>query len=240
MANRDRTVRAVRELLWEARSASLATSLAGAGGAPYVSLVTIAPDSAGRPVLLLSELAEHTRNLAADPRAALLLENASRLANPQRGPRLTLIGRVSASDDPAHRRRFLARHPEAAMYAGFADFSCHVMEIERAHYVGGFARAVWLEGAEATVDARAAAALAQIEPGAIEHLNADHADALELYATRLLGRKGRGWHAVGVDPLGLDLMRRGRLARLAFDEPVTGAEALRRTLAALAARARGE
>lgn len=140
----------VRQMIRRARSATLATSLTMDNSPlPYASLVTIATDYDGTPLLLLSGLADHTRALAENPHCCLLIEEATFLNNPQTGPRVSLMGRAVKVTDPAHRatvrHRFLARHPSAALYADFADFSFWRLEIERAHFVGGFARAVWME-----------------------------------------------------------------------------------------------
>lgn len=235
---------AVRRLLRHARSGALATALEGDDGAPYASLATVAWDCDLSPIFLFSRLSDHTRNLDKDSRAALLIEEASRRANPQTGPRVTLIGRVGPSppgaDEVRHRRRFLARHPSASLYAGFADFRFFRMEIARAHYVGGFARAVWLDGPRFALDAGAAAAIAAAEEGVLAHMNADHADAVDLYANRLLKRRGRGWIVVGLDPEGIDLARGASRARLEFPEPVASAGEARAALVALARAARAD
>lgn len=108
---------AVRRLLRNARKASLATAMSN-NGAPYASLVTIATDQDGSPILLLSGLADHTRNLATEPRASLLVEETEGLDNPQTGPRATIMGAIHRITDSQERerakRRFLARHPSAA------------------------------------------------------------------------------------------------------------------------------
>jgi putative heme iron utilization protein len=132
-------------LLREARMASLATL--GPGGYPLVSLVAVATRASGAPLLLLSRLALHTRNLAADARASLLLRNET-AAEPMADARVTLIGRMMPLAEPDARARFLARHPDAAAYADFSDFSFHTLAIESAHLVAGFGRIVGLRGDE--------------------------------------------------------------------------------------------
>lgn len=229
-----------RGLIRRARSAALASALAGDGGWPYASLVTVACDLDASPILLLSDLSDHTRNIALDPRASLLFEESSARANPQTGPRVSVLGRIARDDDPRLGRRFLARHPGAALYAGFADFHFHRLHAERGHFVGGFARAVWLAGDGLRSDPAAAAALAEAEQDILAHLNADHADAIDLWANRLLGRAGRGWRVVALDPDGCDLARANRLARLAFPRPAADAAAVRELLIELGRRARAE
>lgn len=234
---------ACRRLLRNGRSAALATALARAEDSPgadwpYASLVTYACDSDGSPILLLSSLSDHTRNVAADPRGSLLVEAASRRANPQTGPRVSVLGRLAKTAEERHKRRFLARHPRAALYASFADFSFYRMAVERAHYVGGFARAVWVKGEDVVLAADAAATLAEIEESVLAHMNGDHAEAIDLYAAHLLGRRGQSWTLVGIDPDGADLRRGASFARLEFAAPVHDAGACRTTLAALAGEAR--
>ncbi len=231
-----------RAIVRRARSASLATAIASKDGFPYVSLVTVACDMDASPLMLFSTLADHTRNLAEDARASLLFEETSRRANPQTGPRVTLSGKIrkispEKNDSLAH--RFLARHPDAGMYAGFTDFAFYRMTVERAHWVGGFARARWLPARRILfADKDACAAITACEAGVIGHMNADHGDALDAYANGLLGRAGTGWAMTGIDPEGIDLRRGARVARLVFPEPVTSAAACRTTLAALAKQGR--
>ena len=225
-------------LLRRARSGALATALADDGGRPYASLVTVALDLDGSPIFLFSDLSDHTKNLATDPRASLLVEEASRHANPQTAPRVTLVGRIDRDETPRLRRRFLARHPSATPYAGFADFHVFRMTVERVHYVGGFGRARWLAAADLLADRAAADALAACEEDVLARMNDDHADAVELIASRLLGRRGGGWRLVGLDPAGADFRRGASFARLAFPRPVTDAESLIALLAEQAHEAR--
>jgi len=232
------TAAAARGLMRRARSAALATSLRDENGWAYASLVTVACDCDGSPILLLSDLADHTRNLKADPRASLLFEAASRRANPQTGPRVTVLGRIERSDHERHRRRFLARHPGAGLYAGFADFGCYRMTVESAHFVGGFARATWLAAGDIVLDGKEVEEIAEAEPDVLTHMNADHAEAAGLYATRLLRRRAGGWTMVAVDPEGCDLRRGSALARLDFPRSASNPEALREILVTLASQAR--
>src|SRR2546430_7496061 len=106
--------------------AALGRALAGR---PYVSLVAPACDMDASPILLLSDLAQHTKNLAAGPSVSLLFEDVAGHPDPLAGPRLTLLGRAERRDDPRTLARFTARHPSAASHAGFADFHLHPGEI---------------------------------------------------------------------------------------------------------------
>jgi len=227
-----------RQLLRHGRSAALSTALSTHDGWPYGSFVTYATDPSGCPLFLFSDLSDHARNLVADPRASLLVERTSGRKNPQTGPRITLVGKIKKTTDPISVRRFLARHPRAKMYAGFKDFNFYRMSIERVHYVGGFARAIWFRGREILTTQAVAQQFAEAEADILDHMNKDHAEAIDLYANRLLNRKGGGWQMVGVDADGVDLMNKGRLARLDFEQSLEDAGQIRKQLVTLAAKAR--
>jgi putative heme iron utilization protein len=188
-------------------------------------------------LLLLSDLAQHTRNLVADPRVSLLFEDTGEYADPLAGSRLTLLGRAEKCGDPRAAARFAARHPASAQYAAFADFHLYRVTIERGHLVAGFGRIAWIEAEELRFGADASV-LAAAEVEIIAHMNRDHAEAVELYAQRLLGRRGKGWQLTGIDPEGIDLRREGETARLDFAAPVLTPAMARRVLVALAETAR--
>ncbi len=223
-----------RALMRRARVAVLSTALKSGDGWPYGSLVSVAFASDLSPLMLFSTLSDHTRNLAVDPRASLLFEETSRLKNPQTGPRVSVLGLITKTSDERHQRRFLALHPEAALYAGFGDFGFFRMKIERVHFVGGFAKAVWFKAPDIVADKKAAAAVAKAEPGVLAHMNADHAEAVDHYANALLARAGSGWRMTGIDPDGFDLRLGGRTARLEFDQPLGNRKAIREELVRLA------
>ena len=228
------TAAAARRLIRSRQHAALGTSM---DGRPYVSLVAVACDLDASPLLLLSDLAQHTRNLLSEPRVSLLFEDTAGHADPLAGPRLSVLGRAERSDEPRLAARFAAQHPASAVYAGFADFHLYRVVIERGHLVAGFGRIDWIEADDLRFPADAAA-LAAAEPEIVGHMNADHAEALALYAERLLDRAGTGWRMTGIDPEGLDLRREGERARLDFAAPVLNPAAARRTLVALAEEAR--
>ena len=119
-------------------------------GAPYVSLVLVALDDDGSPLLLLSRLAQHTKNLLADPRVSLLFDGTAGLDDPLTGPRLTVLGSAAPSTDAAALERYLTRHPSARAYAGFTDFGLYKVTLARGHWIAGFGQIRWI-GAEALV-----------------------------------------------------------------------------------------
>jgi len=231
---------AARRLVRAALKGSLAT-LDRQTGHPYASLVLVATEPDGAPLFLISRLAWHTRNLEADARASLLLDGTGGLAEPLTGGRLTLIGEVRPTASATARGRFLARHPGAEGYAGFADFSMYAMAVARAHWVGGFGRIVDLAPADLATDVAGAADLIAAETGILAHMNADHADAVALYATALAQKPPGSWRMSGIDPDGIDLLHctTNDAARIDFDTRVRTPDAARAALISLARRARG-
>ena len=239
----DEAVRAeAKGLLREARSAALATL--GPDGHPSASLVGLATDIDGTPIILISGLAAHTANIAGDPRASLLISPGGK-GDPLAHARITLKVRARKidreSDEGARiRRRYLARQPKSALYADFPDFSFFALDIEGARLNGGFARAFAPTPADLMSDPTHATALAEVEAGAVAHMNEDHADAIGLYATQLLGAKPGDWRAIGLDPDGLDMALGSAALRLPFPASVDGPGGLRRVLAELATKARAK
>ena len=225
------------------RTATLCTIAREPEGFPYGSFVTFAIQ-AGNPVFLISGLAEHTRNLAADPRASLLIAESAH-EDPLANGRVTLIGRCAVLEEgPAQgaaREAFLAAHPNAAYYADYGDFSWWVLDVEWIRYIGGYGRMSWVdreEWAAAEPDP-----LAGVAASILEHMNADHGAALLDYC-RAFSRAADASAArvTGVDRYGFEMSvttdRGPRPVRLAFSRPVATADAARQELVALAKRAR--
>ncbi len=227
---------AAKKLLREGRSGALATIMTGSDD-PYCSLVNVATAPDGAPLLLLSTLAVHTKNILADPRASLMLDERKD-RDPLEGARVMLMGTLVPTADANARAAYLRRHPNAEMFADFADFAFYRMTISRAHLVAGFGRIVDLTAQDLLLDVSDAEALLGAEAEAIAHMNADHADACRLYATKLLGGPDGDWTCVGIDPEGIELQC-GRMAlRLFFPQRVAGPGPLRAVLKELAAKAR--
>jgi putative heme iron utilization protein len=229
--------RAAKKLLRESRTGALATLMGGSGD-PYCSLVNIATAADGAPILLISRLAIHTRNILSDPRVSLMLDER-REGDPLQGARVMLTGTAALTEDMAARRRYLLRHPEAEMFVGFKDFSFYQVTLAGAHLVAGFGRIVDLAPAQVLTEVADAATLVAAEPEIVEHMNGDHPDALRLYATRLLGAPDGDWRCVGCDPEGLELQNGRTALRLPFPERVRAPGVLRQVLKQMAAEARG-
>lgn len=226
-----------RGLIRQSDRAVLSTALAGEGW-PYGSLVMAACDHRARPLLLISDLAVHTRNLSADSRASLLYDGTAGLDSPLTGARVTVLGRFTRTGDPALAARYVARHPDAEMYVQFADFHLYEMTVERAHIVAGFGAIHWISAEDLLFEPSSAAAIAAVEGDILNHMNDDHADAIRSYATGLLGLPDGGWVMTGIDPEGIDLRDGGTVARIGFPAPIGDASAARAALVALAKTAR--
>ena len=235
----DRAIGAeARGLIRRARKAVFATLGAADHpatlGWPSAALVTLACSMDGSPILLLSTLAHHTRNLLADPRASLLIDATDGFANPQAGPRVTVMGRIARSDDAALAKRFLARHPAAKSYAGFGDFAFYRMEAERLHYVGGFARARWVEREDAVLSEADWRDIVAHEQDILAHMNKDHAETLLLFAQRLIKSRAKSARLIAIDPEGFDLRCGRSVHRIDFQNAVTNLKQVRDAFVALA------
>ena len=206
----------VRELMRGRATATLATQLAGSGW-PYASLVLVATASDGAPLLLLSRLAEHTKNIAGDARVSLLVDGTETSPSRLAGSRATVLGRANRTSDKAELGRFLARHPEAEAYAGFADFGLFRVAVERAHLVAGFGRIHWVDEREILLPQATVAPFAAAEAKVLADLNGD--DAVRKVLEQNLGRGE--WVATGADPEGIDVRAEGTTARIVFGDPVS-------------------
>ena len=230
-----------KSLLRRSRQGALATLMAGSGD-PYCSLVNLASHPDGSPILLISRLAQHTRNLLADSRVSLMLDERA-AGDPLEGARIMLAGRaVEAAPEQAEilRRRYLNAHPSAEAFVEFKDFSFFRIVLSGAHLVAGFGRIIDLKPAQLLTDIGDAEALLQAEQGAVEHMNEDHREAMNLYATKLLGAGSADWACTGCDPDGIDLQAGTTVLRLEFPERVTGPGSLRKMLVRLADEARAK
>jgi heme iron utilization protein len=235
-----------RTLVAGARTATLSTVARDPAGYPYGSFVIVAADERGRPLLLLSDLAEHTQNLAPAAEASLLFTEP--LDHPSVKPlalsRVTLLGpcrRVEPADRDAARAVFLAAHPDASEYVDFNDFALYRLEPVKLRYVGGFGRMSWV-----TAEEYAAAEPDPLAPsagGILSHMNKDHEGAVLAYA-RAFAQMPDATAATmtAVDRYGFDLSvttpEGPRSARLAFDSPVSTTDEVRKAMVAMVKSAR--
>ena len=233
--------RLTRSLLRRSRQGALAT-LMTASGDPYCSLVNVASHSDGSPILLISRLALHTQNILADSRVSLMLDERA-AGDPLEGARIMLAGRAEeAAPEQAEilRRRYLNAHPSAEAFVEFKDFSFFRIVLSAAHLVAGFGRIVDLKPEQFLTDIGDAEALLEAEQGAVEHMNEDHREAMNLYATKLLGAGSADWRCTGCDPDGIDMQAGAATLRLDFPERVTSGTELRKMLVRLAGEARAK
>lgn len=234
-----------RRLMRTARSAALATNDPGSG-APFASLVSVATDIDGSPVILTSQLSVHTRLLEGDARCSLLISTIGK-GDPLAHPRLTLIAtaqRLERDSDETRRirRRYLTQHPKAALYADFPDFSFWRLNIASASLNGGFGRAYRMARNDLIIDMTGFQGFDELEAEALEHMNDEHRETVALYATKLCGSSEGAWKLIGIDPEGVQLALGDEILRLPFHRPLTNPGDLRPTLMdmAKAARAQGQ
>jgi putative heme iron utilization protein len=230
-----------RSLLRRSRQGALATLMAGSGD-PYCSLVNVASHFDASPILLISRLALHTRNILADNRVSLMLDERA-AGDPLEGARIMLAGRAEeaeAEQAAILRRRYLNALPSAQAFVEFKDFSFFQIVLSAAHLVAGFGRIIDLKPQQFLTDIGDAGELLQAEQGALAHMNEDHREAMNLYATKLLGAGSADWACTGCDPDGMDMQAGAATLRLDFPERVTSGTELRKMLVRLAGEARAK
>ena len=233
----------VRTLLAAERLGTLATQSVRHAGWPFASVMPYALTEDASPVFLISTMAIHTQNLVADPRASLLVMQSGAGADPLGSPRATLLGNASriAEPDEALRAAYLERHPSARYWIDFTDFAFFRLDVTDVYFVGGFGVMGWVSAD----DYRAAAPdpLMQYAAGILEHMNADHADALRGITRHFATLDAEEATMVAVDRLGFVVRARTpegmKGARIAFPEEVRTREDARRVLVAMTRQARG-
>ena len=231
----------VRTLLSEERVGTLATQSARHAGYPFASVMPYALWDDASPLFLISGMAIHTQNLLADPRASLLVMQSGSGADPLGAPRATLLGTVTRTDTTdAIRNAYLERHPSSKYWIDFSDFAFFRLDVTDVYFVGGFGVMGWV----AAADYRAAEPdpLAPFAAGIMEHMNADHGDALRHITRHFGGLDAEEATMVSCDRLGFVVRARTsegmKGARIQFPEPVTSREDARRVLVAMTRMAR--
>jgi putative heme iron utilization protein len=230
-----------RTLVSQISTGTLCTLAIEPAGYPYGSFVTVAFEK-GNPIFLISALAEHTKNLAQDPRASLLVAETG-AADPLANGRVTMLGRCTRveGDGGSARAAFLAAHPNSRYYADFRDFRFWKLHVDSVRYIGGYGRMSWIDKAEwqtAEPDPLGPSAV-----GVVAHMNADHADALVLYckafskATEITSAT-----MTGIDRYGFEMSATTnegpRPVRLAFATQISTPEHARAALISMLKEAR--
>jgi len=201
-------------LLHQAAAGTLATHSRQPEGFPYPSILPFAPDTRHRPTILVSRLAEHTRNLQADPRAGFLVSHAPD-GDVLNGQRLTLLGAFERGEpEAAMVRRYLRYHPDAERYLALGDFSFWVMTLERMRYIGGFGAMGWLDGNE-------------LDP--LEPLALDEEEALLAFFDAH-PRRPDDLQLLGIDRYGADLESGNMRSRFIFETVAKDTEFLHAAL----------
>ena len=211
-------------------------------GAPLASRVGVATDADGAPLILVSALSAHTGAILAEPRCSLLVGEPGR-GDPLAHPRITLVCRAvrlerGTPDHERAERRYLNRNPKAKLYSGLGDFSFFRLEPERGSLNGGFGKAYLLGRDDLLLSGSAVGELAAAEQAALDHMNADHADAIDAYARHFAKSDGDGWTLTGIDLEGIDLARGDETKRIWFSAPLSHAGEMRRMLVDMAGIAR--
>ena len=218
-----------KRLMRTARTGALATFDAE-NRMPLATLIGVASDWDGAPLFLMSELSRHTRNLAGDARASLLLTTQGGRGDPLNQPRLTVGGPVAVVGDPSAKARYLRRNPKAKLYADFADFSVRRLRIETVHFNGGFGRADALSPSDLLVPGDVSALIAA-EDGLLAFIDSLGDEKLAALADGASSGR-RAWRAVGVDAEGFELGAGASVARVPFPAAEFEPGAWRRRVAA--------
>lgn len=224
-------VLAARQLLNHQGVGVLSTHSVDVEGYPFGSITPYAINYDGEPILLISEIAQHTRNIKNDNRVSLTAFERG-AADPQAAGRLTWIGdaeKIAASDSEP-RRRYLRYFPSSESYFDTHDFSFYVIRLRRARFIGGFGQIYWVEPPEMLLKNP----FRETERGIIEHMNADHREALLHYANGLKGLGAKEVTMTGIDAEGFDMLADGRRLRIDFDSPISTSEEARAALVRLA------
>ncbi|QRM56345.1 HugZ family protein [Sinorhizobium sp. BG8] len=237
----DEAIGLARSLLRSARSCALAV-IEPETQFPFASRTLTGIDVDGVPVILVSGLSVHTRALRRDGRSSLLAGEPGK-GDPLAHPRLTVLAKAEEVSRESTvyarlRERFVRRHPKAKLYVDFPDFVFFRLVPAQAHLNGGFGKAYVLTRGDLMIGSPACLSLAEIESASIDHMNADHADAVGLYATRLCKAQPGNWKLTAIDAAGLDLSLGDELVRLAFEQEIQDPMELRPLLVRLATEAR--
>lgn len=225
-----------RRFLRSTRSAVLSTHSARFEGYPFGSIAPFVLDHDGNPLILISTIAEHTKNIQHNPHVSLIAFDPA-APDMQAGARLTLLGDATEANkqDDHLRARYLRYFPMAEKYFDMHDFLFHKIRVSQARYIGGFGNIHWIPGTDMQSPANA---LAEQEAGILDHMNTDHGDSLIAYCVHVHQVQPQQAAMVGIDTDGFDVRADDRLLRFSFDSPITNAQEARAALVALSKAAR--
>jgi len=236
MSERKALVHEAREFMRGSPFGVLSTISVTLPGYPFGSVAPFSLDYQGQPVILISDLAQHTHNIKRDPRVSLLVMDAV-VDDPHPEARLTWIGNAQplAGTDEAVCRRYLRRHTEAAAYFESHDFAFYAISCLRVRYIGGFGRITWIEPEEILQDNPFALSEADI----LDHMNTDHQQALHVYCQAFKGiMKPQQASMVAIDAAGFEVLADGKLLRFSFAAPIATPDDARQVLIDMVKRAR--
>jgi putative heme iron utilization protein len=224
------------------RIGSLSTHSRKCPGFPFGSMMPYAADDRGRPAFLISSMAMHTQNLRQDARASLLITQPDVSGDPLGAARVTVVGGVAEAPAEEVRDLYLSRYENARYWQDYPDFAYFRLEVSAVYFIGGFGVMGWI-AAEEYAGARPDP-LAEAAPGILQHMNADHADALVEIARRFAGESAGKAVMTAVDRLGFQLRlqsgERVHGRRVAFLREVTNTEEARRVLVEMVREARAK
>lgn len=223
-----------RQMLRSLRLGILSTLSKKLGGYPFGSITPYVVDHTGCPVILISTIAEHTKNIEADPRVSLLVHEQHDDA--QANARLTVVGQARRmAEQDSIKERYLHFYPNARGYFDTHDFFFYRITPEHVRFIGGFGKIHWLDSGSLLTGA---APIAEQEEGILAHMNADHQENLQHYCQLVHGLSPAQVEMIGIDQDGFDVRADGKLLRFTFASPVLDAQAARIALVDLARQAR--
>jgi heme oxygenase (biliverdin-IX-beta and delta-forming) len=232
-----------RTLVHLGRIGSLSTVSRKQPGFPFGSVMPYGLDAMGRPIFLISTMAMHTQNLKADPRASLLVTQADASGDPLGASRVTVIGNalpIPAPEVADARALYLERYANSKYWVDFDDFSFYRMDVVDVYYVGGFGVMGWVQASD--YDQAQPDPLADAAAGIIEHMNADHKDALALVVKAYAGIEAQEASMTAVDRLGFHVRLKTsegmRGVRIAFLREARTAAETRKVLVEMVQQAR--
>src|SRR5215475_7530799 len=225
--------RTARMLLKRQSVGVLSTHSVDVEGYPFGSIAPYVLNYDGEPTMLISDIAQHTRNIKRDKRVSLTIFDQC-ADDPQASSRLTWIGNAEPVDpsDTKIRHRYLRYFPSAKSYFETHDFSLYFIHLRRARFIGGFGEIYWIEPDAMLLENP----FREMESGIVEHMNQDHMEALFHYCHALKMATVNSVTMTGIDSEGFDMLADNRKLRIDFDAPINTVEAARATLVELARR----